>query len=99
MATPNRKSPDGKSNVTQLRHAIDRGKTKDKVRVKDPAAAPFGTDEEAAGTPSSAEQVAAAAHAEMARHAHERNPVSTAVILLVVVLIGLVTIAAILWTR
>jgi hypothetical protein len=35
----------------QLRHDIDQGRTGDKVRFPDPAAAPLGTDEEAAGTP------------------------------------------------
>ena len=33
----------------QLRHDIDQGRTGDKV--PDPAVAPLGTDEEAAGTP------------------------------------------------
>jgi hypothetical protein len=35
----------------QLRHDIDRGKAGDKMPFPDPAAAPLGTDEEAAGTP------------------------------------------------
>ena len=35
----------------QLRAAIDRGDTRDKVVGSDPATAPLGTDEEAAGTP------------------------------------------------
>ena len=35
----------------ELRHAIDRGATGEKVSFPDPAAAPLGTDEEAAGTP------------------------------------------------
>ena len=35
----------------QLRHDIDRGRTGEKVDAIDPAAAPLGTDEEAAGTP------------------------------------------------
>lgn len=39
------------SNTAQLRDAIDRGRTGDKVRVLDPAASPLGTDDEAAGTP------------------------------------------------
>lgn len=37
--------------VDQLRKDIDRGKGGDKVPYPDPAAAPLGTDEEAAGTP------------------------------------------------
>jgi hypothetical protein len=35
----------------QLRAEIDAGRTGDKVPAFDPAAAPLGTDEEAAGTP------------------------------------------------
>ncbi|WP_429912189.1 hypothetical protein [Glycocaulis sp.] len=50
------KSP---TTVDQLRHDIDRGRTHDKVDFPDPAAAPLGADEEAAGTqvtPSQARQ-------------------------------------------
>lgn len=39
------------TNVAQLRDRIDRGEAGDKVSYPDPAAAPLGTDEEAAGTP------------------------------------------------
>ncbi len=42
---------DAKPTVEQLRNDIDRGRTGDKVEGVDPAAAPLGTDEEAAGTP------------------------------------------------
>lgn len=35
----------------RLRHDIDQGGADDKVPFADPAAAPLGTDEEAAGTP------------------------------------------------
>lgn len=41
----------------QLRDDIDRGRTGDKVNASDPAAAPLGTDEEAAGTPLSGDVV------------------------------------------
>ena len=37
--------------VAQLQDDIQRGRTAGKVNVHDPAAAPLGTDEEAAGTP------------------------------------------------
>jgi hypothetical protein len=43
--------------TAQLRDDIDRGLTGDKVRAIDPAAAPLGTDDEAAGTPPSGEAV------------------------------------------
>ena len=53
----------------QLRHDIDQGRTGDKVRFPDPAAAPLGTDEEAAGTPIDPQVVAQTrdAEARMAR--------------------------------
>src|SRR5207248_1885271 len=39
-----------RSTADQLRRDIDRGRTGDKVAWPDPASAPLGTDEEAAGT-------------------------------------------------
>lgn len=39
------------SNPSQTRHATDTGKTRDKIDYPDPAAAPLGTDDEAAGAP------------------------------------------------
>jgi hypothetical protein len=55
-------------NVTpsRLRDDIDSGRTGDKVPASDPAAAPLGTDEEAAGTPIPPEAVAAAHRYEVA---------------------------------
>ena len=47
-------------NTSRLRADIDAGKTGDKTPGEDPAAAPLGTDEEAAGTaidPALAERV------------------------------------------
>jgi hypothetical protein len=44
-------------NTAQLKDAIDSGKTGDKIAFPDPAAAPLGTDDEAAGTPPTPEQV------------------------------------------
>ena len=41
----------GTATHAQLKADIDSGRTRDKVAVFDPAAAPLGTDEEAAGTP------------------------------------------------
>ena len=51
--------------TAQLRHDIDTGRTGEKVAAPDPAAAPLGTDDEAAGTPPSAEAVAMARDAEL----------------------------------
>jgi hypothetical protein len=53
--------------VEQLRADIDSGRTGDKIAGPDPAAAPLGADEEAAGTPLRPEAVAAARGSERAR--------------------------------
>lgn len=60
------KTPAGGA-ADRLRDEIDRGGTGDKIAFTDPAAAPLGTDDEAAGTPPTAEQVAEAARHESAR--------------------------------
>lgn len=64
------------ANVAQLRDAIDRGRTGSKVPHPDPAAAPLGTDEEAAGTPPTADQTTEALRNEVknrgAHHAGAR---------------------------
>lgn len=54
----------GGPRADQLRDSIDRGQTGDKVAGGDPAAAPLGTDEEAAGTGPSPAAVTAALDAE-----------------------------------
>ncbi|HEU5276406.1 MAG TPA: hypothetical protein VFU97_22320 [Xanthobacteraceae bacterium] len=57
----------------QLRSDIDSGRTGDKVAFPDPAAAPLGTDEEAAGTPVSPHAAALARRLETARP-HRKPP-------------------------
>lgn len=52
----------------QLVHDIDRGLTGDKIPAQDPAAAPLGTDDEAAGTPPSPEVVGDARGREAVGH-------------------------------
>jgi hypothetical protein len=44
--------------LEQLRADIDSGRTGDKVSAPDPAMAPLGTDDEAAGTPPSSAAIA-----------------------------------------
>ena len=56
--------------VEQLRNKVDLGKTGDKISFPDPAAAPLGTDEEAAGTPPSTAAV------DLAK-SEERSPEGT----------------------
>ena len=58
--------------VEHLRADIDSGKTGDKVAGFDPAAAPLGADDEAAGRPDSARAVARAGLIEHARP-HEKG--------------------------
>jgi uncharacterized protein HemX len=56
-----------RSTIAQLRDDIDAGRTGDKVDWPDPAAAPLGTDEEAAGTPPEASAVETALRLELSR--------------------------------
>jgi hypothetical protein len=56
-----------KAATDQLRDDIDRGRTGEKVNFSDPAAAPLGTDEEAAGTPLDATVVAMVRDRELAK--------------------------------
>lgn len=60
MTTPNRNKAPAPPTTARLRHDIDRGTGGDKVAHPDPAAAPLGTDDEAAGRSPSAERVARA---------------------------------------
>lgn len=58
-----------RGNPTLLKKDIDRGLTGDKVSYPDPAASPLGTDDEAAGTPNSPQQVAMARSIERSQGA------------------------------
>jgi hypothetical protein len=59
--------------TAQLKGDIDAGRTGDKVAAPDPAMAPLGTDDEAAGTPPQPEAIALARRLESARP-HEDDP-------------------------
>ena len=50
--------------TARLKADIDAGRTGDKVPSSDPALAPLGTDDEAAGTPPTSEQIDRARHQE-----------------------------------
>jgi hypothetical protein len=86
----------------QLRHDIDSGRTGDKVRASDPAAAPLCTDEEAAGTSIAPELVARVRHFERARAVHLGDPAdaqkrdfsASVMIWLAAVLLGHATVVA-----
>ncbi|MBL3705775.1 hypothetical protein GI582_24015 [Sulfitobacter sp. BDSS02] len=65
----------GAAGAARLRDRIDRGAGGDKVAFQDPAAAPLGTDDEAAGNPPSAKQVSTAMQQEADRSASaDRKP-------------------------
>lgn len=59
--------------TAQLRDDIDSGRTGGKVAAFDPAAAPLGTDEEAAGTPPSPNAIAMARETELANAPTDRD--------------------------
>jgi hypothetical protein len=65
--TPTERTPTGGAAADRLRHKIDEGGTQDKVDHPDPAAAPLGTDAEAAGTPTDPAAMERAAARETAR--------------------------------
>jgi hypothetical protein len=56
-----------RSTVEQLRDDIDHGRTCDKIDAPDPAVAPLGADEEAAGTPPDPSAVEVARTLEVSR--------------------------------
>jgi hypothetical protein len=62
-----------RSTADQLRHDIDRGRTGDKISWPDPASAPLGTDEEAAGTSLAPADVDAARQTER-RSSYQPQP-------------------------
>jgi hypothetical protein len=81
------------STIDRLRADIDAGRTRDKIPNSDPAAAPLGTDEEAAGTPISPAAVAMARDAEVdtaPRHKEDGGllPYVGAVVVIATVLAG-----------
>ena len=64
MVSPADSDRSGSAETARLRADIDSGRTGDKVAMSDPAAAPLGTDDEAAGTPPPGHAMAAARAAE-----------------------------------
>ncbi|GGE41099.1 hypothetical protein GCM10007276_18110 [Agaricicola taiwanensis] len=72
MTQPPEKTTDrGAAPTTdRLRHDIDQGRTGEKISYSDPAAAPLGTDDEAAGHPPSPAAIAHAHRQETAGGDH-----------------------------
>lgn len=66
-------------NVSHLKNDINSGRTGDKVPAFDPAAAPLGTDEEAAGTPVPRAAVEMARASENRPQGHDQAPQNGAI--------------------
>jgi hypothetical protein len=81
------------STADRLRADIDMGRTGDKIPNSDPAAAPLGTDEEAAGTPLSPTAIAMARRAEVRAEAGTREDGGVLVYTLAVTAIGMLLVA------
>jgi hypothetical protein len=84
--------------TSQLRHDIDSGRTGEKVAAPDPAAAPLGTDDEAAGTSPSGAAVAIARRAELKDPVKAQPDRGGLIFLSAVALFSLAVIAAALST-
>jgi hypothetical protein len=82
------------SNVEQLRAAIDRGATVGKVAASDPAAAPLGADDEAAGTPPEKHRVALAMKNEIVKSPEQRGGLGFAMWAYAAFIIALVALFA-----
>lgn len=90
-------SPEAPATVERLRRDIDLGKTRDKVAFPDPAAAPLGTDDEAAGTPATAAELHAERRAltpQPSRQPHNRRVVIAAVGIVGAVIVLIMAVAA-----
>lgn len=92
--------PETTGNPELLRREIDSGRTGDKIAWPDPAAAPLGTDDEAAGRPLTQRDVEQALKQETRRvwHPHQRQSgLGFAwIVVLFAVLLGLVFLAPLL---
>jgi hypothetical protein len=76
----------------QLRHAITTGQSRDKTSNIDPAAAPLGTDDEAAGNPPSRHEIDLAAQEELTSDPVPSQPMEKSPI---IILIGAAALLAI----
>lgn len=90
--------------TAQLKADIDAGRTGDKVSNADPGLSPLGTDDEAAGTPASAERIDLARRTETrigaeagppVRDSTERSGASIALMIGIVAVIAIVIVAVV----
>jgi hypothetical protein len=92
MGSERKNSSSGVATSAQLRHGIATGQSGDKTSNIDPAAAPLGTDDEAAGKPPSTLEINLAAQEEVKNdpipsQSLERSPI--------IILIGAAALLAI----
>lgn len=80
------KAPAGPYSDT-LRTAIDEGRTGDKVAFPDPAAAPLGTDDEAAGHTPDPQSVQTALKAELVSYGANKPPVMGSLMVMIAFII------------
>ncbi|RCS25103.1 hypothetical protein DUT91_06665 [Phyllobacterium salinisoli] len=82
--------------VDRMREDIDRGSTREKVPYPDPAAAPMGTDEEAAGNPPGEKERAIEVEARTDPvGVSRRQPAAVVVYVLITILIGCVILGSV----
>ncbi|MBB2972356.1 hypothetical protein [Mesorhizobium sp. RMAD-H1] len=86
--------PQDPPTVDRMRKDIDRGETREKVPWPDPAAAPMGTDDEAAGAPPGEieRRIEAEARPEPV-HAGRREPSAVATYVVIAIIAGFVILA------
>jgi len=90
------KIPQDPPTVDRMREDIDRGSTREKVPWPDPAAAPMGTDEEAAGEPPSKAERGMEAEARpdpVSVERREPSAVGTYVVIAIIVGFAILAIA------
>ena len=92
MRSERKRSGPAVATTAQLRHGITTGKSRDKVSNIDPAAAPLGTDDEAAGRPPSRHEIGLAAKEELRSAPVPSQPLEQSPI---VILIGAAALLAI----
>ena len=80
------------STTDKLRADIDAGRTRDKVAGTDPAAAPLGTDEEAAGRPIDPAAVATARQREVRGGARTNEDAGVLFYIVTIALIAIVMV-------
>ena len=80
-----------------LRRRIDHGELGDKVNFPDPAAAPLGTDDEAAGRPPTEYERALADERDRPAQHPRRSMLGFSALILLIAVVAVVSLGALLW--